>query len=76
MRQDILKEEKELKEILFPKGCLTVDELAKYLSCGRSKAYELANRPDFPAIRLGRKIVIPVDSLQAWIERQVAENAL
>ena len=48
-----------------------VPELAEALNIGRRAAYELVNRSDFPAIRLSeRKIIIPVDGLKQWLERQ------
>ncbi len=38
---------------------LTVDEAAYLLSISRGLAYELVARGELPAIRLGRRIVIP-----------------
>jgi excisionase family DNA binding protein len=38
---------------------LTVDEAAYLLSISRGLAYELVARGQLPAIRLGRRIVIP-----------------
>lgn len=52
------------------KRCLNVEELAAYLGCGRSMAYELVHRADFPTVRLGRKIVIPFEALQSWLRKQ------
>ena len=40
---------------------VTVPEMAQMLGIGRIKAYELANIKGFPAIRLGKRIVVPVD---------------
>lgn len=49
---------------------LTVDELAAAYGIGRSKAYELVNVPGFPAVRLGRRIIIPCDMLRDWLANQ------
>ena len=38
---------------------LTVDEVAYLLNISRGLAYELVARGELPAIRLGRRIVIP-----------------
>jgi excisionase family DNA binding protein len=38
---------------------LTVDEAAYLLGISRGLAYELVTRGELPAIRLGRRIVIP-----------------
>ena len=48
----------------------TVEEMGEALGIGRVKAYELANRRDFPKIRIGKRIVIPIDSLNRWLENQ------
>ena len=49
---------------------LTVDELKDALGVGRRQAYELVNRADFPAIRLGKRILIPRDALMRRLEAQ------
>jgi excisionase family DNA binding protein len=38
---------------------LTVDEAAYLLNISRGLAYELVARGELPAIRLGRRVVIP-----------------
>ena len=50
---------------------VTVPEMAEMLGIGRIKAYELANIKGFPAIRLGKRIVVPVDQLKKWLEERV-----
>ena len=48
-----------------------MDELAEALGISKPTAYELCNREDFPAIRVTpRRIIIPVDGLQRWLEEQ------
>lgn len=49
---------------------VTVPEMAQMLGIGRIKAYELANIKGFPAIRLGKRIVVPVDQLKKWLEER------
>jgi excisionase family DNA binding protein len=47
----------------------SVREVAEILGVGRNTAYYLVNGPDFPSIRLGdKRIVVPVDALDAWLE--------
>ena len=48
-----------------------VNELSEILGIGRNAAYELCRRPDFPSIRIGNRIVVPVDALNKWLEDQV-----
>jgi len=38
------------------------------------KAYELARRKDFPAIRIGRRIVIPKAAFERWLEQAALES--
>lgn len=45
---------------------LKMDDVARYLRIGRTKAYELAYRPDFPAIRIGRCVRVPRDAFLRW----------
>ena len=48
---------------------MTVKNLMDEWQIGRSKAYELCNQPDFPVIRLGRKVLISVDGLTEWMKK-------
>lgn len=53
------------------KATYTVREMADILGISLPTAYELCNREDFPAIRVTpRRIIIPVDGLQRWLEEQ------
>ena len=55
----------------------SVTELAKVLNIGRNNAYDLVQRADFPAIRLSeRRIIVPVDGLKLWLERQTGREAV
>ncbi|MDY2698449.1 MAG: helix-turn-helix domain-containing protein, partial [Lachnospiraceae bacterium] len=47
---------------------LTVRDVQEALGIGRNAAYCLANRADFPAIRLGNKLIIPRDAFLRWLE--------
>ncbi|MDI9422118.1 MAG: helix-turn-helix domain-containing protein [Bacillota bacterium] len=50
---------------------LTVDEMMDLLRVGRTTAYELCRRVDFPTIRIGRMIRIPESALLRWLEQQI-----
>jgi predicted DNA-binding transcriptional regulator AlpA len=53
----------------------SVPEMAKALGLGLNIAYDLCNRDDFPAIRIGeRRIIIPVDKLRIWLEIQAGKG--
>jgi excisionase family DNA binding protein len=49
-------------------------ELAEALGISRSKAYELLARGEFPTVRIGSSIRIPVDSLKRWVAEKSAEG--
>ena len=58
---------------MMEKLTYSIDETAKVLGVGRRIVYDLARRPDFPALKLGaRRIVIPIDGLRSWVEQQTA----
>lgn len=55
---------------------LTVKDLANVLGIALPSAYELVKRVDFPAIRVSdRRIVIPKDALQKWVNHQTERGA-
>jgi excisionase family DNA binding protein len=42
---------------------VTVDEAAKILRLGRQSVYEAVHRREIPALRIGRRLVIPLAAL-------------
>jgi excisionase family DNA binding protein len=50
---------------------LTVDEAAYLLNISRTLAYELIARGELPALRLGRRIVIPRVTLEELISTAI-----
>jgi excisionase family DNA binding protein len=46
---------------------LSVEEAAGLLGISRALAYELVNRGELPAVRLGRRIVVPRVGLEALL---------
>jgi len=53
---------------------VTVKEMAEQLGISRPKAYELARSRGFPAINIGRRIVIPKDKFKQWIDEKAMEE--
>ena len=49
---------------------LNVREAAEVLRISKSKVYELAQSESFPAIRIGKRVVIPRDKLIQWMNNQ------
>lgn len=52
------------------KLCYSVPEMAVVLGISRPKAYELVRRKDFPSISIDRRIIIPVESLNHWLNEK------
>jgi excisionase family DNA binding protein len=48
---------------------LTVEEAAKLLRIGRSRAYEAVKTGAIPTIRIGRRILVPRARMLAMLER-------
>lgn len=49
---------------------LNAREAAAVLRISKSKVYELAQSESFPAIRIGKRVVIPRDKLIEWMNAQ------
>ena len=49
---------------------LKAEEAAKVLRISKSKVYELAQSESFPAVRIGKRVVIPRDKLIQWMNSQ------
>lgn len=62
----------QLKDI--GKLALNTAELAAALGIGKSKAQELLKTPGFPTVRLGRRVVVPVDALKEWLDSQIKDS--
>lgn len=54
----------------------TIKELQQYLRIGTNKAYELANRKDFPSLRFGNKKIFPKTQFKKWLEQEVERGRL
>jgi excisionase family DNA binding protein len=47
---------------------MSVEEASDALGISRSLAYELVRRGELPALRFGRRIVVPVRALEDLVE--------
>lgn len=55
----------ELEKIM-----LTVPEAAQILRIDKVTVYELARAGRIPAIRIGRRVLVPREALMRWIETE------
>ena len=68
MKESIYKSYEELP--LF----LNAKTVAKVLGVSPSSGYELMHEKDFPALKIGSRIVVPKDKLREWIDANTAQK--
>lgn len=66
MRQPTYKSHDELPLML------SVPEVAAVLGISRAGAYELVRSDDFPALKIGSRIVVPKEKFIDWIDCQTS----
>jgi excisionase family DNA binding protein len=59
-----------MNEPILEPMAVSAAEAARLLGVSRPKVYELLNRADFPAFKLGGRTLISVDGLRRWVEQQ------
>ncbi len=65
MKESIIRSYDELP--LF----LNAETAAKLLGVSISSMYELMHEKGFPVLRIGSRLVIPKEKLQAWVEQRI-----
>jgi excisionase family DNA binding protein len=50
------------------RATITIEQAAQLLGLGRTAAYDAARRGELPTRRLGRRLLVPVPALLAWLE--------
>ena len=48
---------------------LNADTVAKVLGVSPASAYELLHEKEFPALRIGNRIVVPKEKFISWVEQ-------
>ena len=51
------------------KTTMSVQDLSAQMGISLPKAYELVKEPDFPTIRIGARILIPIEAYRDWLLR-------
>ena len=69
MKQTVYKSYDELPLML------SVPEVAAVLGISRAGAYELVKGEDFPALKIGSRIVVPKEKFIAWVDEKTSETA-
>jgi len=50
---------------------MSVEDVSSMLGISRMAAYNLCRRPDFPAMRIGKRILIPKERFLCWMDSQM-----
>ena len=53
----------------------TVQEAAAVIGVSVPKLYQMCNAKEFPHVRLGARIVIPIERLHKWLNQDDDENS-
>ena len=72
-KEDNMKESnyKSYDELPLFLNAVTV---AKVLGIAPSSSYELMHEKDFPALRIGNRIVVPKEAFIRWVEQHTGES--
>lgn len=53
---------------------LNAEMVAKVLGISISGAYELMHRKGFPAVRIGKRVIVPKDLFKKWLDEEIAKR--
>ena len=53
---------------------MSVQELSAQMGISLPKAYELVKTPGFPTLRIGTRILIPIEAYKTWLMKQSGSN--
>jgi len=56
------------------KNTMSVKELAERMGISLPMAYDLTRREDFPSLRVGARILIPIDAFKDWLAREASRK--
>lgn len=51
---------------------LNAEMVSKILGVSPSTGYELMHEPDFPVLKVGRRMVVPKEHFIKWVERNTS----
>ena len=54
---------------------LNAEMVAQVLGVSISSAYELMHETEFPALRIGNRIVVPKEKFRQWVDAQTGGDA-
>ena len=60
--------------MIMERTTMSVQELSAEMGISLPKAYELVKTPGFPTLRIGTRILIPIDAYKEWLIKQSVKN--
>jgi len=55
---------------------ITMPEIAAMIDINLVAAYALARQPGFPALRIGKRIIVPRVAFEKWLERAASKQEI
>lgn len=52
----------------------TPQDIQRIFMCGKNQAYQIMHSSGFPKIQIGRKLYVPKDKLEKWINGNVGKK--
>ena len=59
---------------MMEKTTMSVQELSAQMGISLPKAYELVKTPGFPKLRIGTRILIPIDAYKEWLMQKAMQE--
>ena len=56
------------------KVTMSVQEMAMQMGISLSKAYALTREADFPIVRVGKRVLVPVSEFKVWFRQEPRRN--
>ena len=56
------------------KVTMSVQEMAMQMGISLSKAYALTREADFPIVRVGKRVLVPVSEFKVWLSARATER--
>ena len=53
---------------------MSVQELSAQMGISLPKTYELVKTPGFPTLRIGTRILIPIDAYKEWLMKNAVQK--
>ncbi len=69
LTEKVQEHRKRIERLTF-----TVSEAAQVLGIGDSKMRQLTKSKDFPVIKVGTRILIPIHRFEEWIDNNVGQE--